>query len=315
MKVLVIQQRFGIGDQVIFTNYYHNIAKKLGFPITLLAKKSSRAKDLFAEDKYINGIIELSNQNDGTLGFFKLLKQVKLKKFDIVFIFNGSLRYFLLAKLAGIKKVYQYPLFKSKDIIFETAKELTESFLKKPVDTQPKLILEEKTIQNAKKKYEFDNSYNHIVFGLSASGKSTKVWPIENFIELAKKINSVKRSKFYLACGKDDSDLISKFLNSSLKDNCISLNNLTIQEILPIIKNSKFYVGNDTGFMHISSALGLNCIGIFGDSPAYAYSAYSKNIYAVVPEGEDLKTTTHNTRGINKISVLKVFEKVTSLIS
>ena len=141
------------------------------------------------------------------------------------------------------------------------------------------------------------------------------MWPIENFIELAEKINSVKRSKFYLACGKDDSDLILKFLNSSLKDNCISLNNLTIQEILPIIKNSKFYIGNDTGFMHISSALGLNCIGIFGDSPAYAYSAYSKNIYAVVPEGEDLKTTTHNTRGINKISVLKVFEKVTSLIS
>ena len=54
MKVLVIQQRYGIGDMVIFIPYLKAISKKIGGSITLLAKKkeSSKAKDLFAEDNF-----------------------------------------------------------------------------------------------------------------------------------------------------------------------------------------------------------------------------------------------------------------------
>ena len=48
--------------------------------------------------------------HDGVLGFFKLSKELKKLKFDKVFIFNGSLRYLLISKLAGIKSISQYPL-------------------------------------------------------------------------------------------------------------------------------------------------------------------------------------------------------------
>ena len=47
MKVLVVQQRFGIGDMVIFSPYIQAISNDLKTPVTLLAKKSSRARDLF----------------------------------------------------------------------------------------------------------------------------------------------------------------------------------------------------------------------------------------------------------------------------
>ena len=53
MKVLVIQQRYGIGDMVIFTPYLHAICKKFNTPVSLLAKETSKAKDLFAEDKHL----------------------------------------------------------------------------------------------------------------------------------------------------------------------------------------------------------------------------------------------------------------------
>ena len=53
-------------------------------------------------------------------------KKVFVNNDDKVYIFNGSLRYKLLVILAGIKSVYQYPLFTSKDIIFQTAKVFTE---------------------------------------------------------------------------------------------------------------------------------------------------------------------------------------------
>ena len=39
MKVLVIQQRMGIGDMVIFLSYIHAISKKEGYPVSILVKE------------------------------------------------------------------------------------------------------------------------------------------------------------------------------------------------------------------------------------------------------------------------------------
>ena len=44
------------------------------------------------------------------------------------------------------------------------------------------------------------------------------------------------------------------------------------------------------------------------DTPAYSYSGYSKNIIPIVPEGETLESTTHDTLGKDKISFDKVLK-------
>ena len=144
MKILVVQQRFGIGDMVIFTPYIHAISEELKTQIVLMSKKSSKADQLFAYDKHISKILTLDKSNEGIWGFLKLVRQIKKEKFDKVFIFNGSLRYRMAMIFAGISSINQYPLFKSKDIIYETAKLFTENNLCKKINSQPKLILEKK---------------------------------------------------------------------------------------------------------------------------------------------------------------------------
>ena len=111
MKILCVNVRKGIGDQVIFLPYMHAISKKFKKPITLLAKENSKAKDLFYKDDFIKEIITLEKDMDGISGMFKLIKLLKEKKFDKIFIFNSSLRYYIIAKLAKIKSIHQYPLF------------------------------------------------------------------------------------------------------------------------------------------------------------------------------------------------------------
>ena len=74
------------------------------------------------------------------------------------------------------------------------------------------------------------------------------------------------------------------------------------------------YIGNDTGWLHISSALGIECLALFMDSPVEAYGKYSDNINIIVPEGETEETTTHDTLGAEKISFEKVFDKSIELI-
>ena len=320
MKVLVIQQRMGIGDMIIFLPYIHAISKKFQSKVSLLVKKNSKAKELCGDDKHIGEIMNLDiNKNNfgkhaGWTGFFNLLKEIKEKKFDKIFIFNSSLKYLLLAKLAGIKSINQYPLFLKKNNIVLTAKKLIQDSLQEDISTQPILCLNQDKIENAKKKYKFDNSAKHICLGFSASGP-TKRWSVENYIKLAERISKKKLCKFYLAGGQNDEELFQKFLNSSIADNCISFKDLSISETLPIIKNCDIYIGNDTGWLHISSALNKKCVALFMDSPVQAYGKYSKNISVIIPEGETEETTTHDSLGKEKISFDEVLNKSIDLLN
>ncbi|MDB2353260.1 glycosyltransferase family 9 protein [Candidatus Pelagibacter bacterium] len=318
MKVLVIQPKIGMGDMVIYLPYIHAISKKYQKPISILVKENSRANQLLLDDKHIDEIIILdrtkdnSGSHDGLSGFFKLSKEIKSKNFDKVFIFNSSLRYLLISKIAKIKNISQYPLFRKKDNIVTSAKIFTENELNAIVSTEPKLNINQDRIDNAKQ--NFSNEYKHVCLGISASGP-TKRWDINNFIKLCSKINNKIPTKFYLAAGNNDKDLINQLIKSEIGSNCVSFEDLKISEAMPIIKNCNLYIGNDTGWLHIASALGLKCLALFMDSPVQAYGKYSKNINVIVPEGQTEQTTTHDTLGADKISFEKVFNKSIELLN
>ena len=317
MKVLVIQPKIGMGDMVIYLPYIHAISKKYQKPISILVKENSRANQLLLDDKHIDEIIILdrtkdnSGSHDGLSGFFKLSKEIKSKNFDKVFIFNSSLRYLLISKIAKIKNISQYPLFRKKDNIVTSAKIFTENELNTIVSTEPKININQGRINYAKQ--NFSNEYKHVCLGISASGP-TKRWDINNFIKLCSKINNKIPAKFYLAAGNNDKDLINQLIKSEIGSNCVSFENLKISEAMPIIKNCNLYIGNDTGWLHIASALGLKCLALFMDSPVQAYGKYSNNINVIIPEGETEETTTHDTLGAEKISFEKVFDKSIELL-
>ena len=78
-------------------------------------------------------------------------------------------------------------------------------------------------------KNNFSKNFKHICLGISASGP-TKRWGIKKFIKLCEKINSIRcPSKFYLAAGNNDQDLINEVLNSNIGKNCISFKDLKIK--------------------------------------------------------------------------------------
>ena len=314
MKVLVVQQRYGIGDMLIFLPYLKALSEKNNVKISLLAKKTSRSSELFKSETFLNEIIDLDSTNDGISGFFNLSKEIKKRKFDKIYIFNGSLRYKLIAIFAGIKSIYQYPLFTSKDIIFQTAKVFTEPLVGKILSTEPNLLLKDEDVRSAKKTYRINEKTKNIVLGVSASGP-TKRWDIENYIKLATQLSQHKECKFFIAVGKDDLEIIDKIKKSNINTICMTMEKLSISNILTIIKNCNLYIGNDTGFMHMSAALGIKSIGIFTDSPAYSYSGYSKNIIPIVPRGETIKSTTHDTLGKDKISLEDVLETAKKILN
>src|SRR6056300_2117064 len=144
MKILAVQNRMGIGDTVIFLPFIETISKKFNVPVSLLVKKSSKADQYLKQTDYKDNIIFLERNNkkddrhNGILGSIRLAQELKKNKFDKIFIFNSSLRFNLIARLANIKDIYQYPLFKKhKQHITQPAIDLIKQSLDLNVDTNP----------------------------------------------------------------------------------------------------------------------------------------------------------------------------------
>ena len=312
-KALVMIKSMGIGDLCILISNIHAISRKISKPVTVLAQKNTRASTILRHDPHIEEVIEL-DENEAN-GFFTIIKKIKTKRFDQSFVFSDSVRFYLISKLAGIKENFHYRFFSKKGKnFFKTAKNFTEEILKMEIDSQSKIYWDNSEIEKAKKNYKINNNTRNIVCGISASGP-TKRWNINNYIRLFKELNKKHESKFFIAGGKNDEDLIIKIMNSDIGKNCLSFSKMKLAETMPIIAASHYYIGNDTGWGHLASGLGLKSLFLFMDSPPLAYGVYSKNINIICPDGLTLENTGHNTRGKDRVSFENVLKKSIELIN
>ena len=319
MKILAIQNRMGIGDMIIFLPFIEAIAKKHQSPISILVKENSKAEEYLLKNKYIENIIHLerngkNGKHDGILGSYKLIKNLKKHKFKKVYIFNSSLRYYLVAKMAGIKNIYQYPLFAKKEQhVINAAKNFIKLKLGEEVESNPSLNLNISEIQTAKEIYKIKDNQTNILLGIGGSGPTKRI-PAEKFIKFMEMATQQNNCKFFLATGPKDEEqiILNQILNSKFKEKCISLDKLKIKETLPIIKNCKIAICNDSSFSHLSAALGIPTIVLMSDTPLL-YGSYSPRMHPVIPDGEE--NVKHNTLGKEKINPKKIFNLFNKLIN
>jgi len=307
-KGLIVQTRPGIGDLCMYLPYIQQIKDhNKDFQFTLITKKRTAAKQILKYEQSVNQIVYLEDEileitKSKINNFFKILNFIKRNNFSKIYIMHFSLFWFLVAKISGIKNIYKYGILKKNVDIYLNALEQNKRWLQNTnLSSQTKITY----LQNNNK------SNNQIIIGIGSSGP-TKKWPTENYIELIKRISN-KNITFYLAGGNNEieNQIANKIINESKENIIKSLCSLSIEEIMPIINTSKLYVGNDTGFMHLSAGLNIPAIGLFGDSPL-SYANYSKNILPIIPE--NFKTVGHNSRAINKITVNQVLNEVKKFI-
>ena len=319
MKILAIQNRMGIGDMVIFLPYIEAVAKKYNSQVTLLVKENSKAEHLIKDNKYINEIIILKRDqtkksfHDGLNGFFRLVSDIKKYQFDKVLIFNSSLRYKLVCKFAGINDIYQYPLFKKKNQhIIEAANKLLKNNFNLEIKSDPVIDIKDENVQKIKLKFNFSDEVKNILLGIGGSGPTKRI-PPKIFVEFMNLCLKNFKCRFFLATGNKNEEIeIMNEILSYHKNLCTPLNELSISETLPIIKNCNIAVCNDSSFSHLSAGLGKPTIVLMSDTPLI-YGSYSSKMHPLIPDG--VKNVTHGTEGKERINPLKIFEKFQILIS
>ncbi len=320
MRILAVQNRMGIGDMIIFLPFIEAISKKFGVPVCILVKENSKAAHFLNNNTSIDKIIILDRSNkvkngkhDGIFGSYNLVKDLKKYNFDKIFIFNSSFRFNLVARAAGIKDIYQYPLFKKKNQhIIHAAKNFIKKELNIETESDPKILINDQLVKKSKYKYKIDSAEKNILLGIGGSG-STKRVPAKIFIDFMSLVTQKYKCRFFLATGKNTQEqkIMHEILNSKYKDICCALDNLNLNEILPIIKNCNISICNDSSFSHLSSSLGIKTIVLMADTPLL-YGNYSPRMYPIIPDGED--TVTHNTLGKDRIDPNKIFEQLNNLL-
>ena len=321
MKILVIQNKMGIGDMVIYLPFIEAISKKFNTPICILVKESSKAEQFLKDSNIINKIIILdrdsklkSGRHDGFVGFYNLVNDLKQQNFDKVFIFNSSLRFNLIAKFAGIKNIYQYPLLKKRgQHVIETVRELLKKNLGLDVESNPIISINNKAVQDIRTKYKINNNNKNILLGIGGSGPTKRI-PALIFIRLLRLITKKYKCKFFLATGKNiqEQEILNEILSTEFKNVCYPLDNLSLTETLPIIKNCDISICNDSSFSHLSSGLGIKTIVLMADTPLL-YGNYSPRMYPIIPDGEN--AVTHDTLGKDRINPNKIFDQLDRILS
>ena len=319
MKILAIQNRMGIGDMVIFLPFIEAIAKKYETSVSILVKENSKASQFLKNIKYIDNIIILERNNkdgrhDGFLGSIHLINDLKKFNFEKVFIFNSSLRFNLISRLARINKIYQYPLFKKKNQhIIYAAQDFLKSKLNLNVESNPEIELDDLLVKNSKNKYNININQTNILLGIGGSGPTKRI-PAEKFIKLMEMIIKEYDCKFFLATGiKSEEQLIlNQILKSEYNKKCVPLDKLNLNDILPIIKNCKIAICNDSSFSHLSAAVGVPTIVLMSDTPLL-YGSYSPRMYPIIPDG--LETVGHDTLGKEKINPEKIYYKFKKILN
>ena len=108
-----------------------------------------------------------------------------------------------------------------------------------------------------------------MIIGIHPGGLRTseyKRWDIVKFAVLAEKVQEKYGANVLIFIGPDEKDLIDKIKDLNQTNTFIYVTDTTLRQTIALIKKCDLFVSNDSGLMHVSTAVGTPTIGIFGPS-------------------------------------------------
>ena len=150
-----------------------------------------------------------------------------------------------------------------------------------------------------------------------------KEWPQKNFIVLLQQLTSAQglfpdaRVAFFAAPA--ERERVQSLLEAFPEDRVLDfVGKLPFLDIHVLFQKCCFFIGNDSGLMHLAAASGVPTLGLFGPSPEIHYAPYgSCAAYVRTPESYETLMTRFRKTGeknlMDSLSIEKVEEAVHSL--
>lgn len=329
MKILIRSPNW-VGDAVLCLSSIEYLKEKMPQAyITVLAK--NWVKEIFLNHPAVDEIISLNKPK------ISLIQDIKKSNFDIGILFTNSFSSAFLFFLAGVKRCIGYktdlrslflsngiPLPKNLDRLHQRDYylEIVKKFV--PGTGTPKnpvLYLTNEEIDKAESVLENLGIYkNTKIIGMcpGASYGSAKMWQEENFKLLAEKITKNTNTKI-LIFGSNEEKELGEIIRENIEDAINLCGRTTIREMMALLKKCDVVITNDSGPMHVTAALNVPVVAIFGPTSTDRTSPLGPSLiikkevscapckYRICP--------LRNHECMEKISIEEVFEAVKIVLS
>lgn len=280
---IIIIELWGIGDLVMMSPVLKSL--KSGFPqarITLLSKNFG--KDLFGGCGYIDRFVEFDFPWTRFRGKYRLwdwdwkslirlIKKLRKEKFDLVFDARGDTRNNLLSSLICSKKRIGYGWRGGGYFLTDIGssgfefQHRTMAWINllfhlgiREISDKPFIFIANKAADAATdflKNFGIKNG--ELVIGIHpGAGVKTRCWPIDRFARVADYIRENYPSKIFVFIEPDGygDDIPIKGESFKVK--------MPLKELVALISKLDLLICNDSGIMHIASAVDTKTIAIFG---------------------------------------------------
>ena len=322
-KICIVYTHHKLGDLIWQLPYIKAISHHHGEKIDLILREKTQAKNILQDLNHINKIYynEFRKGLFYWVDVFKMTKIFKSEKYDFVYILDKVNKPAIAAKFAKIKNIIGPGLGNQKKWL------TTENFLdqydwKLSYTEQSQKLLKINSINLDDKfpklevdieRFKKDNSDilipgKKIAFGID-SFEEYKMWYEEDFITLAELLFEKRLFDYiYLICGPDKSHISRKIINDSNKKYFIDCSSKDLQGVILAIKSSNFYIGNNSGPLNMSAALGVKTFGLIANDPASELK-FSK-INPITPKDYIDNVWNRDRSGMKKLKPDEVFEQI-----
>ncbi|MFQ5672222.1 MAG: lipopolysaccharide heptosyltransferase II [Nitrospinales bacterium] len=94
--------------------------------------------------------------------------------------------------------------------------------------------------------------------------KLPRTWHVERYGILCQKLIKEYHARIILLGNDQDAGVVGQIINGCPAGTVFSLLGLSLKETAAAIKRSRFFIGNDSGMMHMAAMVGTPLVGIFG---------------------------------------------------
>ena len=334
---ILITRTDRIGDLVLTTPLFQALREK--FPKAWIAALVFlEHREIVQDNPFLDEVIlyDKRGSEHGLFGQFWFSQRLRSKKFDVVIHAHGTNRMHLAAWLAGIPvrigyerrapwaltQVYPYNKKEGKkqevEYLFELLGSLGVTPPKEIAAFFPVTDRSVRSLESLRVFLEIPCDRPWVVLNPSASDV-TKMWPAERFAELVTRIQK-DRSSVFLAIGtSQDRSLIEK-LKQHTRVKVFDLSGrLSLGMLGALLKRSELLISNDSGPVHIATAVGTPVVSIFGRYEAglgpKRWQPLGKNSRVVMKDVSHIPAAERKFTYIEEIAVEDVYAAARDLFT
>ena len=290
-KILCIKPR-GIGDIVLSTiildsllSYFKDI--KIDYLVESFAKQALEFNPI------VNKVLTM----DKTEFPFKVALRVRREKYDMVIdlwsnprsaqiTFFSGVKYRVGFSYRGRKYAYNIKGTKSKGTTHaaEHNLELIKALDIPIVSKKIHYYVSEKDKQFGLDFFQRNNLSDEFVIGIiPAGGWESKRCDAVKWVEICEAISKTYEVKFLILWGPGD-EQDADYTKLHLKGKALLAPKTELAAMTGLMSHCKLIIANDSGPMHLSAAMGIPTLGIFGPTNPMGHGPYSQNSGYVIKE-------------------------------